>query len=200
MIKGEFGVLILAGGKSERMNYPKAFLLVEGKTFLKKIVDEYYNAGVKNICVVLNSDFCNAEWEKYVEPVKLRATIIKNSESELGRFHSLKLGIKKMLNLDFCFIQNIDNPLVSKDVIKSLIGSSNSDGYSSPKFLKKNGHPVLISKKIIYYLDNLPDGNFNLRTILSEFIKQEVEVKSNTILLNINTIDDYKSIQNTNCC
>lgn len=199
-MKGEFGVLILAGGKSERMNYPKAFLFVEGKTFLKKIVDEYYDAGVKNICVVLNSDYCIGEWGKYIEQVKSKATIINNPDAYLGRFHSLKLGIKKMLNSDFCFIQNIDNPLVSKDVLVSLKETSNADGYSSPKFLGRNGHPILISKKIIHHLDKLPDGDSNLRTILSEFPKQEVEVKSGAILLNINTVDDYKSIQNTNCC
>jgi CTP:molybdopterin cytidylyltransferase MocA len=87
------GVLILAGGKSERMIFPKAYLLFNGKTFLKKIIEEYYEAGIKNIYVVLNDDFCNGEWEKYIDEVKSIVTIIKNPNPELGRFHSLKLGI-----------------------------------------------------------------------------------------------------------
>ena len=89
------GVLILAGGKSERMVFPKPYLLFEGKTFLKKIVEEYYNSGIKNICVVINEEFCKGEFEKYIDEIKSKVTIIKNPNSELERFHSVKLGIKK---------------------------------------------------------------------------------------------------------
>lgn len=191
-MEGEFGVLIIAGGKSERMNFPKAYLLCNGKTFLKKIVDEYFDAGVKNICVVLNSDFCIGKWGKYVDQIKSKATIIKNPDAGLGRFHSLKLGIKKMMNQQFCFIQNIDNPFVSKDVIVSLVGSSNSDGYSSPKFQGRNGHPVLISKKIIHYLNELTEEDLNLRDILSGFPRSEAPVNNDAIFININTMEEYK--------
>ena len=200
MTEGEFGVLILAGGKSERMVYPKAYLLYEGKTFLKKIVEEYYDAGVKNIIVVLNETFSIGEWGNYITQINPKITIIKNPTPELGRFHSVKLGINKIQGLDFCFIQNIDNPLVNNMVIKSLMESGNPEGYTSPVFNGRSGHPVLISKKIIQHLNNLPDGNQNLRTVLSEFPKLEVEAKNSDILLNINTIDDYKKFNNANCC
>lgn len=186
------GVLILAGGKSERMNFPKAFLLFNGKTFLKKIAEEYYQAGIKNIYVVLNEDFCIGNWEKYIDQVKPIATIIKNPDPELGRFHSLKLGIKKMLNLEFCFIQNIDNPFVNKDVIKSLMESKKPHGYTSPEFKGRSGHPILISKKIMQHLDKLPDGDFNLKNILSDFPKHRVQINNDGILMNINTPDEYE--------
>jgi molybdenum cofactor cytidylyltransferase len=189
---GTSGVLILAGGKSERMVFPKSFLLYEGKTFLKKIVEEYVNSGVKNICVVINEEFCKGEYEKYIDEIKSKAIIIKNIDSELGRFHSVKLGLKKMLNLDFCFIQNIDNPFVNKKLIESLMESRNSVGYTSPIYLGRKGHPILVSKKIIQHLNDLPDRNFNLKNILSGFPKSEVEVDNDSILININTPGDYK--------
>jgi len=193
------GVIILAGGKSDRMFFPKAYLLYGGETFLKKIVDEYYYSGIKHIYVVLNDNFCNGKWAKYIEEVKLKATIIKNANPELGRFHSLKLGIKEILNdssaitagLEFCFIQNIDNPFINKEIIKKLMSSRNSAGYTSPQFMGKNGHPVLISKKIIEHINNLPDENYNLRTILSGFKKRQIKVNNDNILININTADDY---------
>lgn len=193
------GVIILAGGKSDRMFFPKAYLLYEGETFLKKIIDEYYYSGIKHIYVVLNENFCNGKWTKFIDEIKLKATIIKNANPEFGRFHSLKLGIKKMLNdssaitggLEFCFIQNVDNPFVNKEIIKKLMSSRNSEGYTSPQFMGKNGHPVLISKKIIEHINNLPDENFNLRTILSGFKKRQIQVNNDNILININTADDY---------
>jgi len=194
------GVLILAGGKSERMNFPKAYLLYDGKTFLQKIIDEYVQAGIKNIFVVLNEDFSNGEWKKYLDPIKSNVSIIKNPNPELGRFYSLKLGIKKMLNnpstltpdLEFCFIQNIDNPFVNKALIKTLMKSKNPAGYTSPVFIGRNGHPILISKKIIQHINNLPDENQNLRNILLGFSKHEVPVDNDDILVNINTGDDYE--------
>lgn len=186
------GVLILAGGKSERMNFPKAYLLFKEQTFLKRIVEEYYNAGIKNIFVLLNEDFCVEKWKKFIDQIKLKATIIKNPDPERGRFHSLKLGLKKMRDLEFCFIQNIDNPFVNKNIITSLIAVRNSAGYASPQFMGKNGHPVLISKKIIRHLNSLPEGNFNLKNILSEFSRHIVQVNNNDILININTAEEYK--------
>ena len=107
------GVLILAGGKSERMIFPKPYLLFEGETFLKKIVEEYHNAGIKSICVIINEEFCKGKFEKFIDEVESKTIIIKNPNPELGRFHSLKLGLANILNLDFCFIQNIDNPFVN---------------------------------------------------------------------------------------
>lgn len=186
------GVLILAGGKSERMVFPKSYLLYKGKTFLKKIVEEYYQAGIKNICVVINEEFCKDEWGKYIEEIKSKVTLIKNPDPELGRFHSVKLGIKKMLDWDFCFIQNIDNPFVNKKLIESLMESRNSAGYTSPIYKGRKGHPILVSKKIIQHLNDLPDRNFNLKNILSSFPKSEVEIDNGSILININTPDDYK--------
>ena len=191
-MEGTFGVLILAGGKSERMVFPKPYLLFEGKTFLKKIVEEYYNSGIKNIYVVINEEFCKGEYEKYIDEVKSKVTIIKNTDPELGRFHSVKLGIKKMLNSDFCFIQNIDNPFVNVELIESLMESRNSVGYTSPIYKGRKGHPILVSKKFIQHLNDLPDRNFNLKNILSSFPKSEVEVDNGSILININTPDDYK--------
>lgn len=201
------GVLILAGGKSERMLFPKAYLEIKGKTFLKKIVDEYYSAGIKNIYIVLNGNYCTERWKKYIDQVKSTATIIINNNPEFGRLHSLKLGFKKILNdseeksqtrieglhkaLEYCFIQNVDNPFVNRGVIISLMKSRNPFGYTSPTYIGSNGHPILISKKIIEHLHNLPEGDFNLRKILLRFSKREVEIDNGDILININTAEEY---------
>jgi len=186
------GVLVLAGGKSERMNFPKAYLLFKEETFLKRIVEEYYDAGIKKIFVVLNEDLCIEKWKTFNDQIKSKATLINNPDPDLGRFHSLKLGLKKMQNLEFCFIQNIDNPLVSKEIINSLIAARNSIGYASPQFMGRNGHPVLISKKVVRHLNGLPEGNFNLKNILSDFSRNVVQVNTNDILININTEEEYE--------
>ena len=186
------GALILAGGRSERMLYPKSYLLFKGKTFLKTIIDEYVDAGIRNICVVINEKFNCGEWEKYLDEIRADVTIINNPNPEFGRSHSLKLGIKKMLGLDFCFIQNVDNPFVNKELINRLMETKNSFGYTSPTHMGRSGHPVLISKIIMRYIDQLPEGDFNLKSVLSGFNKKKFEVNNDNILVNINTADDYQ--------
>ncbi len=185
------GVLILAGGKSERMIFPKAYLLFDGKTFLKKIVDEYYAAGIKNIYVVINHEFGKGEWVKHIEELNSRAVIIKNLNPDFGRFHSLKLGLKNMQHLESCFIQNIDNPFVSAELIESLLEKKNPLGYTSPIYNGRKGHPILVSKIIMHHLNGLPDENYNLKNILAPFPKSLAAVDNGSILININTPDDY---------
>ena len=184
--------LILAGGKSERMVFPKPFLPVNGKTFLNKIVTEYSDAGIKNIFIVLNDEYCIGAWESCINRVKQFAIVIENPEPEKGRFHSIKLGAEKIKYAEFCFVQNVDNPSVNKNIIAEIFEQRNSSGYTVPVYNGMRGHPVLISKKIIRHINLLPDEDFNLREILNNFPAKEVEINDERILLNINTTEDYK--------
>lgn len=186
-----YGVIILAGGKSERMNFPKVYLDIEKKTFLQKIVETYCDAGVKNICVIINQEYCEGEWKKKFDSVKPFVSVVEKTDSKYGRFHSLKLGVKNFIDCDFVFIQNADNPFVDKESIENLQGNRNSDGYTQVTFNGKQGHPILISKKIVLQINNIESENYNLRNVLKEFSKIEVAVSNEGVLANINTKEEY---------
>jgi CTP:molybdopterin cytidylyltransferase MocA len=187
-----YGVIILAGGKSERMHFPKVFLEINGKTFLQKIAGTYYDAGLRNICVVINKEYCEGEWKKKFDSVKPLVSIVEKTDSELGRFHSLKLGAKNLFNHDFVFIQNADNPFVDKEIIERLMIYRNSYGYTQVTYNGFMGHPILISKKIITQINSMDDEDYNLRDVLKEFSGSEVEVNNKGVLANINTKEDYE--------
>ncbi|MBI4930774.1 MAG: NTP transferase domain-containing protein [Bacteroidetes bacterium] len=187
-----YGVVILAGGKSERMNFPKVFLDFNGETFLQKITETYFNADIKNICVVINKEYSEGEWKKQIESVKPFVSEIVKTDSNFGRFHSLKLGINKMLSCDFVFIQNADNPFVDKEIIERLMKNRYSLGYTQLFYQARKGHPVLISKKIIRLISATQGSEHNLRDILAEFPKIDVEVNDKRVLANINMKEDYE--------
>lgn len=193
MSKTIISAVILAGGNSERMGFPKAYLHVYGKTFLEKIIDKYHAVGIREIVVVMNSDFCNDRWKQNLIKVSSKIKLVKNKNPKLGRFYSLKLGLKNVIDSDFCFIQNIDNPFVNKNVIEKLWKNKNSDGYVSPTFKGKGGHPILISKTIIQQLNEMKDEDLNLKEVLKKFSKTEVEVDDETVLININTPEEYRT-------
>src|SRR3989304_3384927 len=115
-----YGAIILAGGRSDRMNYQKIYLEVSGRSFLKKIAEEYNSFGVKNICVVINKEYCEGEWKGIFEAAKPYVSVVEKTGGEQGRFHSLRLGIKNVVNNDFVFVQNADNPFVNKQIIHRL--------------------------------------------------------------------------------
>jgi molybdenum cofactor cytidylyltransferase len=186
------GVIILSGGNSSRMNYPKPYLLYRDKTFLQVIVEEYFRAGINNITVVMNKNFCGAEWNSFLEPVKRLAKIIENNKPESGRLVSLKLASDKMKDLDFCFIQNIDNPFLTGTTIAALWENRNVNGYTTPMYKGKGGHPVLISNNIIKHIISLPAEDLPLKEVLGAFDKKMVETNDEKILININTKHDYE--------
>lgn len=191
-MKNNFGVIILAGGNSERMNYPKPYLIYKKKSFLQHITESYWNADVRNIAIVLNKKFYSVSWQKLIYPVEALATVIENSNPELGRFHSIKLGVTVMSEFDYCFIQNVDNPLISSETIKKIIAEKNSQGYTSPVFNGKGGHPVLISKKVMEKIDRMESKDISVNFFLQRFPKKEVEISNGEVLININTKEDYE--------
>src|ERR1035437_4315353 len=102
--------LILAGGKSERMSSPKPFLKYNGRTFLEKIVNEFIACDIEETVVVLNHELFVRANEKYLAKISEKCILLKNTNPEWGRYHSLKLGIDKVIGADFFFIHNVDNP------------------------------------------------------------------------------------------
>lgn len=186
--------LILAAGNSERMGFPKAYLMYQGKSFLENSIGKFRDAGINNISVVLHKENCETKWNKFLEPVELFAMIIKNQEPERGRFHSLKLGIENSMNADFLFIHNVDNPVIEKKTIEQLWKNKNPDGYTSILFNGRKGHPILISKKIIHHINSMEDKDYNLRDVLPEFPESKVETNNAGVLVNINTPEDFKSL------
>lgn len=187
-----FGVLILAGGKSERMIFPKSHLMYKGKTFLLNIAEGYNRAGITNICLVIKKEYCEGEWKGYFERAKSFVSVIEKIDTPYSRFHSLKCGLQNLPNMDFCFIHNVDNPFIDQKTIGCLQRNRNSYGYTVAVHNGKRGHPLLISKHVINRINEL--GNeYNLKDVLSEFPMRVADVESKEILLNINTPQDYEN-------
>lgn len=188
-------VIILAGGKSERMDYPKPYLIYNDTTFIAKIIREYEQIGCGKIAVVINKDFYVAPWISYINGLSERVEFIVNYLPKLERFYSVKLGIEAVHNTcDYCFIQNIDNPFVDQELLTTLIDNKNENGFTLPVYKGKGGHPVLISKKVIDYINERESVDLNLKNVLQSFDRKEVHVNKEDILFNINTPENYSRI------
>ena len=186
--------LILAAGNSSRMNAPKPFLKFDqSTTFIEKIISSYRKFSCNEIVFVVNK-----ESEKTIREYQTdNITIVINENIELERFHSVKLGFKNMQECDYCFLQDADNPFISKDILTYVYSENLPDKYIVPSYKGKGGHPILLPKGIINDLKNCSQQNANLKEFLSEYENYKLEIPNKDILININTIEDYNSFFNS---
>lgn len=185
------GVVILAAGESSRMNSPKVYLKYDlNRRFIDKIIDEYKDIRISNIVVVVNNN--------NVDKLNLNddITVVVNKHLEYERFYSIKLGIEKIENCDFCYIQNIDNPFVNDVILRNLYFKRNINGATIPVYNEKGGHPVLIGRDVMKKIKETNGTILNFKEILSEFPCNKIEIDDESILTNINTPEDYKKYFN----
>lgn len=188
----DFSVIVLAAGKSERVGYPKLLLKYdECNTFIEHIIKEFSHFGAKEIIAVVNTA---SEGSLRRHQVKLSANVklTINKHPEWHRFYSLKLGAKSLTENRSVFVHNVDNPFVNYEVLDELIGSADKADYLSPEYDRKGGHPFLISGKIIQDLKDSESNQMHLKEFLNQYSALKVPVKDKNILVNINTLEEYR--------
>ncbi len=185
------GALILAAGISERMGQPKALLPYgNGLTFIEQIGKTYLEAGIDKMVWVINPSV-----SQKLSLMSLcqnhQVIVVENNEPDKGRLHSIRLGLKKLVNQP-TFIQNVDNPFVTVELIQKLIPILQPNTYVSPYYNGIGGHPILISNEIANQLKDC-DSDIPLNLFLANYEQIKMEQNNSGILVNINTLDDYRS-------
>lgn len=200
----DYDAIILAGGKSTRMGFPKPWLKNnDGSFFVEKLVNTYSNWGCNKIVVVINDAFCQAPWTSKIKLISKAADIVVNVQPEKERFYSLKLAAKHLVSSDFVFVHNVDNPFVSLELLELLNTNKIVNGYTTPTYNGKGGHPILVSGEIIRQIDKLEDHSLNLRDVIKRFERKNITVSWQQVLTNVNTkkkYDEYLKTSSINVC
>jgi CTP:molybdopterin cytidylyltransferase MocA len=186
--------VILAAGLSTRIGSPKFALKFKGqKTFLEEIVDRFAEFSCSEIIIVLNP-----KGKAFLENMEIRLSenikIIVNPHPEMGRFSSIKIGLKSLMIKNNVFIHNIDNPFVEVGLLKLLFNDIQQAGYCVPVYKNRGGHPILISPKVGDAIIKCSHNDLNLKEYLKAFQKKTIEINDPKIMININTIQEYKEI------
>lgn len=188
----EYSTIILAAGKSERMGFPKLTLKYDEKSnFIEHIVNEYKNFDCKEIVLVVNKigfEYLKKNEIQFPEIVKL----VINEHTDWHRFYSLKIGAKNLSENHPVFIHNVDNPFINQSVLNQLKENLNNADYLSPEYEGKGGHPFLLSEKIIIEIQHTEEDQKHLKEFLNQFLKMKVKVDDKKVLININTIEEYR--------
>ena len=186
----KIGVLILAAGYSQRMGENKALLKFNTDfTFLDQLISQYQNAGINEIKVIIQHE------RLPVHPALLSKDdiqFIRNGLPQLGRSYSIHKGLQEFKSFDFIFIQNIDNPFTSSDLIKQMVLESRKNAVIIPKVENKSSHPILLAQQFILQILNQNAQSFDFRETFSLFPKHYISWENKNIRANINTTEEYK--------
>lgn len=186
------GAVVLAAGKSHRMQSPKPFLKFSNKlSFIEKIIAEYLEFNCKAIVVVINNS--NNQWDVCKLKYKSYNTInfVENTHLEYERFYSVQLALTNIVDVDYCFIQNADNPFIDNQILEMIYSKKTDAAYLVPVYKGRGGHPILLNRKAISVISNEAKKDANLKVILKSIKRINVEVNTNNILININKKSDY---------
>jgi molybdenum cofactor cytidylyltransferase len=186
-----FSAIILAAGLSSRMGRPKILLPYNKElTFIEQIINVYCDFGIEHIYIVVNKTTSESIEKK---TLKLQnAKLIINPHPEWQKFYSLQLAAKAMSSIQDAFIQNIDNPFVTQNILSILVENCNAADYIVPTFEGKGGHPFLASKQIIKEVLKTINPQTHFKKFMRQFPSIRISVNDERVAVNINNQMEYE--------
>lgn len=196
-MKDSCSAIVLAAGFSTRMGTSKALLKFRsGITFIEKVINEFTKSGIEDIVVVVNETVIKEIKDSGIFlPDKIKLAL--NPDPSTGRFSSLKIGVEKISSKSkFCFMHNVDSPLLCSEVIDLVFSHRYQSEIVVPGVLGKGAHPALLSRSVLQKVAGSPVST-DLKSLFGTFASKKVETGMHALLLNINDSTDYNCFLNS---
>lgn len=194
--KNNITAIVLAAGYSSRMGDFKPLLQLGHYRAIEHAVRCFQQAGVSDIRVV--AGFRAGEVAEAVKPLGVR--VVVNRDFAHGMYTSVQAGVRTLEpGVRAFFMLPVDVPLVTPDTIEKILDCAMPDrhGIVYPVFDGQRGHPPLITTR---YKDEIlrDGGREGLRGLLARHEQEayDVEVKDDTVLLDMDTQEDYRRLLN----
>ena len=186
----KLGAVILAGGKSRRMGKNKAFLTLDGKTFLAKISEELI--GIDEIMLSID------DVEKFAsEDIKLVEDMYPNL-GPVGGIYSALRGCRS----EYLLVVSCDMPLFKKELWQYMITfvDSSYDAFALVT-RDKRVQPLcsIYSVNAMHILEKqIRHGQYCLHAALDKMLVRYIPLQYSNfhddIVKNVNTPDEYASL------
>lgn len=176
--------VIIAGGKSSRMGFPKGLLLLNDFTFTDHII---YNTSV------FDRQFISANTELYNG---FNCNIIADKQKDKGPLGALQACLCACES-EYVFFIPCDMPFISEETVFNLY--NRLDKNSDAVVFKANGKVFptvgIYRKTVLNAVENqLESGNYRMMELLDKINTQFIDAPYPQQFININTPDDYKNI------
>lgn len=191
-------ILILAAGKSSRMNSIKQLEKIDGKTLLEITLNKIKSIYSSTIFCVLGANSDQIKSEINTKNIQF----IKNDNFENGLSSSIVSGInyfkKKELNFDGVFILLADQPAIEITYLENMLHLflENKDTIIASNYGLKLGVPVIFPKKYFSKL-LLIKGDKGAKEFINNRIEKVLTPKQKTNFLDIDTKEDLQLYKNS---
>lgn len=178
--------IILAGGKSSRMNYfPKALLEYNEKTFIEREIN-----ALKDFDEIIIS--CNDE--KVKESVS-EFKIVEDKIKDIGPIGGIYSTLSEVKN-DKAIIISCDMPFLKKEILNWL-GNMEFEEECLVPILNGEIEPFcgVYKKEILEKIRrSIQEENYSLRRILRSLNIKKIEINDENNFTNINTTTEYDNL------
>jgi molybdenum cofactor cytidylyltransferase len=159
----EFGVTILAAGRSQRMGRPKLLLPWNGTSVLGHLLKQWRTAGAAQIAVVCDPDA--TELQNELKRLEVSSTNwIFNSHPDRGMFSSVQCAARWnewRPALTHFVVTLGDQPHLQQETLGELIAVAkrNPESVCQPLRNARRRHPVIFPKRNFFELRNSEAAN-----------------------------------------
>jgi len=183
--------IILAGGASQRMGFPKALLHYAGETFLDRLIGIFASTASEVIVVV------GRHAKQIRSSVQRNAHFVTNAEWELGQLSSLQCALAVLpAATDAVLFMPVDCPLIDPDTPAALLRNFHAGtDFVIPRFEGRRGHPVLFDARLTGEFLALP-ADAAARDVVHRYVgsTEYVDVADPGILRDIDEPADYEAL------
>jgi molybdenum cofactor cytidylyltransferase len=196
--QNNYGVVLLAAGKSSRLGQAKQLLDFKGKSLVKRAASIALEISDKLIVVT------GAQEEKIKEELAgLSAFICINKNYEEGIASSIHAGLiavqEKFPQINAVMFIVCDQPFISVSLLKELIEVSElkNKGIAASSYGGTLGTPVLFRKEYFSNLLQLKDDQ-GAKKIIQGNMDDVATVDFPKGIIDIDTFDDYEMLKKSN--
>jgi molybdenum cofactor cytidylyltransferase len=149
--------ILLAAGESRRMGYPKPLLMIDGTTFIEKIIPTMLDV-VPRLVVVLGA---HADRIRRAIPYNERIVIVENPNYSRGQLSSLKIGLGAVQpDAAGAIVHLADHPIVRVESFRGVVDSY--ERTRKPIVIARSngqrGHPVIFDRSTFTELQRAPES------------------------------------------
>jgi molybdenum cofactor cytidylyltransferase len=188
----QIAAIILAAGGSDRMGRTKQLLPWRGEPLVRHVARAALDGGIDKVIVVVG-----ATGEEIKEVMNdLPVEFVDNPDWQLGQSSSIQAGLAALPGeIGAAIFLLADQPQVSTALIRTLIEehASTLAPIIAPMVDSQRGNPVLFDRKTFTDLKTIR-GDTGGRTLFSRYTVDWIDWHDETILLDIDTDEDYQRL------